>query len=322
MSKLWSDEREPHQRRRKAILAAHPEVKQLFGPDWRTKYIVILLVSLQTYLACTVPCASLATRVILTYGVGATITQALFLAVHEMTHNLAFRSGFANRLGSTFANLPAVFPYAISFREYHLEHHVHQGEEQEDLDLPSALEVRLFRGTVGKALWLSLQIVAYALRPCLEKPKAIHKWHVWNAALQILYVSALWSCVGWSSISYCLWSVILSGGLHPCAGHFISEHYVCLSSTLQTTSQETFSYYGGLNRLTWNVGYHNEHHDLPQVAWSKLPHVTRMAPEFYRDLTVCDSWSKTLVRFVVSEDMGLSKRVKRKPQSLGGQLGG
>lgn len=54
------------------------------------------------------------------YVFGATANQNLFLAIHEISHNLAFRSPMANRLLAIFANLPIGIPYSASFRVRHL----------------------------------------------------------------------------------------------------------------------------------------------------------------------------------------------------------
>ena len=89
-------------------------------------------------------------------------------------------------------------------------------------------------------------------------------------------------------------------GLHPLGARWIQEHY-----TLDT-GQETRSYYGPINILSLNVGYHNEHHDLPSVPWNRLPKLTDAAPEFYRDLRCVRSLSGLLVEFLTDRRYSLA----------------
>ena len=75
--------------------------------------------------------------------------------------------------------------------------------------------------------------------------------------------------------------------------------------------QETYSYYGPLNWLTWNVGYHNEHHDFCNIPWSRLPALKALAPEYYDNLAVCDSWIGVIWDYIMRDEIGPYNRVKR-----------
>lgn len=75
---------------------------------------------------------------------------------------------------------------------------------------------------------------------------------------------------------------------------------------------ETFSYYGPLNLLTYNVGLHNEHHDFPAVPWTRLPALHEMAKEFYADLPRHESWTWVIWQFIWDKEVGLWCRVKRR----------
>ena len=146
--------------------------------------------------------------------------------------------------------------------------------------------------------------------------------------------AVIYTC-GFKSIVYLLAGTVFGGGLHPMAGHLISEHYMfvkvrppavlfslpfaqqapdasavaalemtvllmgrdaCCAAMLVARrtvcssvqgidmrrccplqGQETYSYYGPMNKLTYNVGYHNEHHDFPQIPQTKLHEVCNHA---------------------------------------------
>jgi sphingolipid delta-4 desaturase len=240
------------------------------------------------------------------YGVGGLINQALLLAIHELSHNLAFRKPWHNRLFAMFVNLPVGVPVAETFRYYHLLHHTHQGDERLDTDLPTELEARLLRRTWGKLLWVACQGLAYALRPLVVHPKKPSAAEISNLLLQVAFNVAIFHFWGGKALAYLPISSLVVMGLHPIAGHYISEHYVFRKG------QETYSYYGPLNLVAFNVGYHNEHHDFPYIPGSRLSRLNNIAPEFYDALLSHTSWTATLWHFVTRPSLGGYSRIKRR----------
>jgi sphingolipid delta-4 desaturase len=302
----WSREREPHAERRREILRKYPQIKALYGPCSRTKYICTALVLGQLASAYLLRDAPWWLLVLSAYLVGGVINQALLLAIHELSHNLAFKRPWQNRLFALFVNLPVGVPVAETFRYYHLLHHLHQGDERLDTDLPTELEGRLLHGPWRKALWLSVQGLAYALRPLFVHPKRPSAAEIFNLVLQLAFNVALFYFWGGKALAYLPLSSLIVMGLHPVAGHYISEHYVF------RPGQETYSYYGPLNRLTFNVGYHNEHHDFPYIPGSRLARLRSTAGEFYDGLLHHSSWTLTLWSYVTQPSLSGYSRIKRR----------
>merc|ERR1719375_2469687 len=92
-----------------------------------TKYMVMGTVALQLFTGWAVQDLSWGWFVLVAYVVGATANHSLFLAVHELAHNLGAKSMVANRLIGMGGNLPICIPYSTSFKPYHLDHHKFQG---------------------------------------------------------------------------------------------------------------------------------------------------------------------------------------------------
>jgi hypothetical protein len=93
--------------------------------------------------------------------------------------------------------------------------------------------------------------------------------------------------------------------VHPVAAHFVHEHF------LFAEGQETNSYYGVINLVTFNVGYHVEHHDLPVIPGTRLPEYHARTRAFYQDLASHPSWTCVMLRFVRDPELGMASRVIR-----------
>lgn len=278
------------------------------GYDPNFKYQVLLLMVIQFTLAYLMKDFSWTIVFLVAYTIGGVINHALLLALHEISHNLAFGHAHPlhNRIFSLIVNFPIGVPCAISFKKYHLEHHRYQGDEELDVDLPTQFEARMFFNTATKFVWVVLQPFFYSLRPMFVNPKNPLPLEIINMVLQFSVDALVVHYWGGKSLAFMIASSLLGMGLHPVAGHFISEHYMFAKG------YETYSYYGPLNYVTFNVGYHNEHHDFPSVPGSRLPMVKEIASEYYKDLPQHNSWTRVLYEFITDPAIGPYARMKRK----------
>lgn len=251
-------------------IAKYPEVKSLMGNDPNLKWAVLGMVIMQLLAAWFLRAASIPLILVAGYCFGGVINHSMTLAIHEISHNLAFGHSrpMANKMLGIFGNIILAIPYSITFKKYHIEHHKYQGDDERDVDIPSRLEAKLFTTSFTKFIWLLLQPFFYALRPLFLQPKAVNSMDVVNFLVQATFDFVIFYTMGWKSLFYLASGTFLALGFHPVAGHFISEHYMFKKG------YETYSYYGPLNAITFNVGYHNEHHDFPNIPGSRLPQVT------------------------------------------------
>lgn len=88
------------------------------GHEPLTKWIVLGVVLTQITAAIllrnTRPLSPL--FIITAYALGGTLNHNLFLAIHEITHNLAFKGINTNKALAIFANLPIGIPYCAMFK--------------------------------------------------------------------------------------------------------------------------------------------------------------------------------------------------------------
>jgi sphingolipid 4-desaturase/C4-monooxygenase len=303
---------EPHRDRTKGILKTHPEVRSLIGTDPSTFWLTLGIVVFQFVIAALVAHRPWWIIAITAWCVGAFASHSLFVMVHEATHKLVFKRRVGNVLTGLLANLPLMFPSYASFQKYHLKHHAFQGVYELDADIPSEWEARLIgRSAFGKATWLLLFPFFQMTRPFrLTEIQLVDGLTVVNWIVQIAVNVATWVLIGPGAVLYFTLALFFSIGLHPLGARWIQRHYLTGGD-----EQETFSYYGSLNRIAFNVGYHNEHHDLPSVPWRKLPAIKSMAPEMYTRLESHESWGRLLLQFLFDPNLSLWSRVVRRERA-------
>lgn len=306
---IYTDEPNPHSVRARAILKKYPQVKDLMGPYPLGFLYICLIVLLQFGVAALVSAESWWWVLGSAYLIGALCTHALFAMIHEASHDVVLHGRSANLWAGIVCNMGQGLPSYVGFRKFHLLHHSNLNEYDYDADLAFHLEAKwVGDSTWKKILWYLGFIIIEAVRPLKLKKRDLNdKWTYINVAVILLSNGLLWYFFGFKAVAYLMLSTVFGIGLHPVGARWIQEHYTFKDG------QETYSYYGPLNKLAFNIGYHNEHHDLFKIAWINLPKLKKIAPEFYEPLYAHKSWTKLLLTFLFTDRICLYHRIVRRP---------
>ncbi len=283
------------QSRRRQMIAAHPELRQLIGPSPRSAALIVFLLVSQIAIAVSLRDQGLGLILIAAFCPGAWLAANLVAMIHEAAHGLIFRTAGANRSAALLANAALATPTAMAFFYYHRSHHARMGDYDLDVGIPTRAEAAWVRNVAWrKVLWLAAFPLFQWLRTHkFRSPERYWTgWMVANFAFQIAVNAVLFGQAGWRPLAYLLVSYSFSVGLHPLGTRVVQEHVVV------SPGEETNNYAGRLRWLECNFGLHAEHHDFPRVAWHRLSQVSLIAAEFYESTPVFRSRAALLVRFI------------------------
>jgi sphingolipid delta-4 desaturase len=298
-----------HLRRHRAILHEHPAVRDLFGTDASSARWVVILTVAQITVGVWASGKSVWVLLVLSITVGAVMAHALGVLIHEASHNLVFHGGWKNKLLAIVANLSLGAPAAIEFRHQHLLHHKYLGDagdpDGRDTQAPTLREVAIVgHSALRKLLSFTFGRFVYRSRPANAVPH--DAWFFGNIGACVAVDLVLGAAWGLLPLVYLLLSALVAFGPHVLGARRVSEHL-----TLRR-GQPTNSYYGLLNHVSFDVGYHVEHHDFPAVPWRRMRRLNAVAREHYEGLATVGSWASLMAayfldpRYSVGQYTGIS----------------
>lgn len=318
-----------HLERKKEILKKHPEIKQLFGTNPWTA--VFFLISFTLHMST---CYWLLDKPwyyypVVCYTFGALFSWQCATLAHEGAHGLVFSNRPLNKVFAIIAFLPTFNgPFGNFWSMEHMYHHQVVVDKMQRYGSPNngpvkkALFALLFVPFVNTVFFLTSTLVflqipfmflgyflgisetpfkkSYGLPPYRAFPQIVNPWFVLNYVLSISFSYALYHFWGPQAVGYLFLSLCCANGLHPLGMRQVQEHY------LKRKDQPTNSVYSIFNPILFNLGIHVEHHDFPQIPWSRLPQVRKIAPEYYNNLFSYKSYTQILIEFLTNPGIPLS----------------
>lgn len=257
-------------------LEKYPQIRTLMKLDGDRKMVIFgLFVMVAQYLLAYFNNISTPIGISLNITIGAFLSSAMFMQIHEAAHGLSFGPNhvWKNRLYGLLLNFGMSFPLFGNFKKHHKEHHKYQAVENLDVEYPFEFEARYFSGPLGKYIWM-------ILNPSLQTYRSSPtKWSVENFTTLLTIEEKIGIAL---IIVFDMW-LIFSGRFYFLANLFFSSFvgmsmntigfWNIVSHTEFFKFEETSNYYGWMNSFMSNFGYHMEHHDFPNIPSRFLPQV-------------------------------------------------
>src|SRR4051812_3014043 len=120
-----------HRDRCRAILRAHPEVRELFGHTPSTAFWCLAVAGSQVGLAMVSAHVAWWTVLALAWVFGALLNVCMFQLAHECNHDLIFKKTFWNRVMFTITSLPMFLSAHHTWWAEHLTHHNDMGAKKD-----------------------------------------------------------------------------------------------------------------------------------------------------------------------------------------------
>lgn len=297
---------EPHTIRRKAILEKYPQIEKLFKKDPYPTIIPVFIINIIQLVMCFIITKYnydwyyLAAII---FCFGAVLNHSLFVLYHDITHFNCFKSVKVNQIFAIIANLPQIIPSAIGFGRYHRDHHTSLGDVLNDPDIPTVWEIHFFKKWYLRLGYFILMPLFYGLRPYFKAPKPPILMEYINLIACFTYAYLIYFFFSGKALAYLFLSTWVGFSIHPVTAHVIAEHYEFIKG------QDTYSYYGWINLINFNMGYHIEHHDFPNISWHRLPEVRKIAPEFYDNLPKINSYLTVFYKYIFDGSIGPWSRI-------------
>lgn len=203
----------------------------------------------------------------------------LFTALHEAIHDTAFRSSTLNQIAANICGFLVFIP-PIWFRYFHLAHHRHTHDPDNDPELMSPKPATLWQYAKylsGIPLWTGMAkvIVGAAFGRASDPyiPEKGRQKVVREARIYVALYAALLAASLALQTTALLWVWIVPAllGQPFLRAYLLAEHARCphVANMLENT-RTTFTN-SVVRFIAWNMPFHAEHHAYPSVPFHRLP---------------------------------------------------